>query len=361
MTFMLHGIEESLKRLGFKFNPFKDLSPDDPNFDKLFINRKKELYKMEMALEFYSGGGKKNVVLIGEPRIGKTTFLNYVYRDITKYMKCVKFRFILRFIEFTRELFKLLEENNSLEDSLDKGDITLRDLGNRLIQLSERYKSKAVIMIDNFEEFLNIKEDEREEYIRIFKRSDFMFIIACIRDEWYKILDVYPALRSVFSEDILLEPFKLKHTFELINSRVEVASESGKNPFTDEAIRLIGIYSFFIPGRIVDLANKVIFECIAEEADIIDEELVKKVIFESPTLSKFLEDLSDKEIQVIEIMVEIGEPVGFEELSKKMNVSRVTVAEYIQKLIKKGIVEHLETTGKKKYFKLKESFKQLLV
>jgi predicted transcriptional regulator len=73
-----------------------------------------------------------------------------------------------------------------------------------------------------------------------------------------------------------------------------------------------------------------------------------------------LQGLSEREIKTLEVLIEANKPLGFEELSKKLGVSRVTVGEYLQKLIERGLVEEVVSFGKMKRYKASEKLKSLL-
>ena len=138
-------------------------------------------------------------------------------------------------------------------------------------------------------------------------------------------------------------------------------NSTGILPFMDESARVIGIYSCFIPGRMNDLANKVLFDALTEEIDTINTDFVRSLILRSPVLGSYLTGLNENEIQSIEIMLEQNKPVSFEDLAEFIGVSRVAVAGYMQKLVERKIIIHLDSPGKKKLFQIADNFKAVLV
>ncbi|OPX70912.1 MAG: hypothetical protein A4E36_00278 [Methanoregulaceae archaeon PtaB.Bin009] len=357
---MISDIQERLERMGLTKNPFLNYEPLNPDFSKVFINRTKELYKMNLALEYYKNHTCRNIAFIGPPRIGKTTLLHYIILQIQDSFRCHYLEYPLRFNEFCQKGLAFLSEGKQG----DTQALESRELGNRFIEATQAENHEVVFIIDNFEEFLQLPDDEVEGFIRLFRRARCLFVIACTEKEWEVLSSRFSKLKYAFVEEIFLLPFTLKNCIEFFEMRLSLARNGNVNgiqPFSEESIRIIGIYSFFVPGRMSDLANRVLFEALTEDNDNIDETLVRDIIYKSPVMSSRISGLNENEISVMEIMIEKNIPVSFEVLSGILGVSRVAVAGYIQKLIERNIAVELDSPGKKKLFRITDDFKKLLV
>jgi hypothetical protein len=103
------------------------------------------------------------------------------------------------------------------------------------------------------------------------------------------------------------------------------------------------------------------FEALTEDIFSIGPDFVRSIIAQSPVTGKWLGGLTDKEISMIEIMIEQHKPVSFEELSELLVVSRVAVAGYMQRMIERRLAVQLDCPGKKKLFQISDEFRGLLV
>lgn len=358
---MISDIEDRLGQMGLSKSPFLNYDdPNNPDFSKVFVNRTKELYKINLALEYYKSQTNRNIAFVGPSRIGKTTLLRYTMMRISDQFRCLYFDYPLRFNEFCQKGLDFLDSKKTIAT----GTAESRELGNLLIEQSNASAGSSIIIIDNFEEMLHIPEEEVEGFIRIFRRTKCLFIIACTEKEWAQLLTRHQKLKYAFAEEIYIPPFSMKNCMEFFQTRISLArkgNSSGILPFNDESARVIGIYSCFIPGRMNDLANKILFDALTEEINTISTDFVRSLILRSPVLGSYLNGLNDKEIQSIEIMIEQNKPLSFEDLAEFIGVSRVAVAGYMQKLVDRKIIIQLDSPGKKKLFQIADNFKAVLV
>lgn len=357
---MIRDIEERLERMDLVKSPFLSYEPEDPEFERVFVNRIKELYKINLALEYYKSHSNRNIALIGLPRIGKTTLLQYTIGCVNIPFRYLYLEYPLRFNEFCKKGIDFFNHDKNIE--LPENDS--RELGNRFIEHSGDASKDSIIVIDNFEEMLQIPDDEVLGFIRLFRRSKNLFFIACTENEWGLLLEKYPGLKYAFVEEIYIHPFTMDNCMELFQARIDDARKpgtTGLHPFTEESIRIISLYSLFVPGRICDLANKVLFEALTENKYSIAPEFVRSMVLHAPVIGSKVAGLNDREIATVEVMMEMNRPVNFEDLSNILDVSKVAVAGYIQKLIEDNIVVQLDTPGKKKYFQITNTFKSILI
>lgn len=357
---MISDIEERLVKMGLSKSPFINYNPDNPDFSKIFVGRTKELYKINLALEYYKSQAGRNIALVGPSRIGKTTLLQYTMMQIRDQFRFLYFDYPLRFNEFCQ---KCLDFSGA--DTHSGSDISdSRDLGNLLIERSASFAGNAIVIIDNFEEMLNLPIEEVEGFIRLFRRAKCLFILACTENEWTQLQTRHQKLKYAFAEEIFIPPFSVKDCMQFFETRISLARKgnfSGIYPYTEESARMIGIYSCFIPGRMSDLANKTLFEALTEDIILIEPAFVRALLYRSPTLGSYLNGLNEKEIQSVEVMIEKNMPMSFEDLAECIGVSRVAVAGYMQKLVERKIADHLDSPGKKRLFQISENFKSVLV
>ncbi|MDD1702868.1 MAG: ATP-binding protein [Methanoregula sp.] len=354
---MIQEIDRRLESLGLSKSPFLSFGPESPDFSKVFVDRTKELYKINFAFEYFKTNTNRNLAVIGPSRIGKTTLLQYAISDTRDQFRCLYFEYPLRFNEFCRKGTEFFgNKSGTIPDDA-------RDLGNLFIDQSRQEAGNAIIVIDNFEEIHAFPEDETEGFIRLFRRAGCLFVIACTEKEWGDLLTKYPRLKYAFADEINIQPFSVDNCMDFFRTRIALVrkgSTHGIAPFTEEAARLIGIYSFFIPGRLCDLANKVLFEALTGDTQNITPEFVRSVLAASPVLGSWLSGLNENETRTIEIMIEQNRPVSFEDLANLLSVSRVAAAGYIQKLIERKIVFQLDSPGKKRLFQVTGTFRSTL-
>jgi hypothetical protein len=355
---MIQEIDKRLKALGLSKSPFLGYGPESPDFSKVFVDRTKELYKINFALEYFKTNINRNLAVVGLSRIGKTTLLQYTITDIRGRFPCKYIEYPLRFNEFCMNCLEFFGQSpgSSVPDNA-------RDLGDLFIRTSRTGAGNAIIVIDNFEEMLSIPDEEVEGFIRLFRRTGCLFIIACTQKEWETLLVRHQKLKYAFADEIDIRPFSVENCMEFFRTRIDLVREgnaTGILPFTDEAARLIGIYSFFVPGRLCDLANRILFEALTGDTEIINPEFVRSVLTASPVLGTWLSGLNENETRTIEVMIEQNRPVSFEDLAGLLSVSRVAAAGYIQKLSEKNIVVQLDSPGKKRLFTITEAFRSVL-
>jgi hypothetical protein len=357
---MTRDIEERLKDLGLIKSPFLNFTIDHPDFLKVFIDRKKEINRIQFSLESSGSTSRRNIAFIGRSRIGKTMLIQYTLKNILNKNHCLFFDYPPGFHEFCNKGIQL---NNPNLPSFPHGT-DMREMANNIIEYSKQSPNLHTISIDNFEEMIDKPKEEIGEFIRIFRRSNFLFIIACTEQEWNFLLSVHPQLRYAFSEEIIVPPFSLENCHDFFHEWLSFSRKkpvAGINPFTEDAARLIGIYSFFIPGCMNDLANRVFSETLSENRQLIDGDYVRRRVINSPVTGSMLSGLNDNEVHAIELMIEYGDTITFEILADRLGVSRVAAAGYIQELIDHGLAVKVDTPGKKKMFRVSEEFKSTLV
>ena len=357
---MIHDIEERLENMGLSKSPFLNYDAHNPDFSKVFVDRTKELYKINLALEYYKSQSNRNLAFVGPSRIGKTTLLQYTIMQVQDQFRCLYFEYPVRFNEFCQKCLDFFGNGISHEPLPHDS----HDLGNLLITRSGLSAGNTVIIIDNFEDMLSIPSDEVDGFIRLFRRAKCLFILACTEREWSEIQTRFPKMKYAFAEELYIPPFSVKNCVEFFESRISLArmkASSGLLPFTEESIKVIGIYSFFIPGRMNDLANKVLFEALTEDIRIIQPDFIRGLILSSPVQGPYLAGLTDKEIQALESMIEQNRPISFEDLAELLGVSRVAAAGYFQKLLERKVVFQMVSPGKKRIFHITDTFRNVLV
>lgn len=357
---MIRDIDDRFGRMGLSKSPFLSYDPENPEFLKVFVDRTKELYKINFALEYFKNNANRNIAIVGPSRIGKTTLLLYTQMSIRDQFRCLYFEYPLRFNELCQKGLEFFQPG--LETSIE--NMSSRERADLFIERSHSLAGVSVLILDNFEDMLNIPEDEIEGFIRLFRRAKCLFIIACTENEWTRLMTRHQKLKYAFADEINIQQFSTKNCMEFFEARISLARKgnaTGIQPFTGDAVRIIGIYSFFIPGRLSDLANKVLFEALTEDVNPITPEYVRALIDSSPVLGSWLAGLHDNERHTIEIMIEQNKPVSFEDLADTLGVSRVAAAGYIQKLIERNIVYQMDTPGKKRLFQITNEFKAAFV
>lgn len=357
---MRTDLKDRLQDMGFIKRPFVHLDPGHPDFFSVFINRDKEINKIIFSVESLSSANKRNIALTGRSRIGKSMLIQYTLTHILKGGMSLFFDYPPSFCELCRDGINMMDPGRSSSFS----DIKLRDVGNVFLEVSRTTSGPYSIAIDNFEEMLQKPVQEIEEFIRIFRRSRCLFLIACMEDEWCSLVSQYPQLRYAFSEEIVVSPFSLDHCRDFFGAWMSVSRKDPRDdiyPFSEDAVRLIGIYSFFIPGCMNDLANRVFSEALSDNTSLIDADYIRGLLVHSPMSAGLLSGLAENEFSTIEYMIEYSDPITFEILAEQLGVSRVAAGGYIQTLIDRGIAVKLDAPGKKKMFQVSEQFKAQLV
>lgn len=340
-------IDEGLQRLGLSSNPFRPFRPDEENLDRITVGREEELGTLRTIAEFYATmNTRKNAVLVGESGVGKSTILFNLINSMDDLGLNVVFH------PFFPTLQDLVD---SIAEALGVSSATgsAREIGDRFLEFGQKYPEtrRTLVLLDNAEDFLGY--EEKEEYIRIFKRSHPLFILAGTTEEWNELVRMHPMLTGVFTQ-LRIEPFDLAESKKLIRRRLSLAQidSDGFAPFTEMAAETVSVYSLFIPGKVVDLASRMIIEAIMEEHTGIPDEFVREYLYESTPFSEYYGQLSDRQVQILEEIVKNEGEASFKDLSSSIGISRVAIADHIQRLIDVGLVAHVDKPGKKKYFDL---------
>lgn len=339
-------IDEGLERLGLRFNPFRPYRQDDDDLSQITVGRDEEIGTLRTIVEFFSMQTRQNAMLVGASGVGKSTILFNLLNSIQDLDLQVVFH------PFYPSLQDLVNSfAHSLGEPPEAGGA--RELGDRFIDLSNRSQqaSKTLIILDNAEDFLGY--DRKEEYIRVFKRSQPLFILAGTTAEWNAVVKQYPALSGIFTQ-LIVNPFDMERSKMLVSRRLALsqAKLGGYAPFTEEAVETISIYSLFVPGKLVDLSSRMIIEAIMEGRRDIPDDFVRQYIYDRSPFSEYYRQVNDRQVQILEEVIRNGGEASFNDLSDKIGISRVAIADHIQRLIDLGLVAHVEKPGKKKYFGL---------
>ncbi|MDY6864709.1 MAG: AAA family ATPase, partial [Halobacteriota archaeon] len=345
-----------LEKLGLKSNPFRSYTYEDAALDKVMVGREDEVEILETIIDFYNMGSKKNIVLIGEDGIGKTTIIQSLIRKQQFQRSIVLYH---AFFPSFRQVVLSLAQNlgDSLEDIEDS-----REMGNMFLNMCLDSKSEAVQILDNLEDLLGCSEVDREEYVRMFKESNVLFICATTLDGWKKLIEKWPSISSVFTQ-IYVKPLDVDQSCMIVKKRLEMSrilEQEGYSPFTEEAVETIATYAFFVPGKIVDFTSRMMIEAMIEKCEVIDEEFVRRVLLEKSAFFEIYKQLSNRQVKIIEEIIKNGGEANFNYLSEAIGISRVAIADHIQKLVDLGLAEYIDAQGREKLFRVTDNIKVLV-
>ncbi|MDY6965146.1 MAG: AAA family ATPase, partial [Halobacteriota archaeon] len=345
-----------LTKLGLKSNPFRSYGHEDAALDKVMVGREDEVEILETIIDFFKMGSKKNTVLIGEDGIGKTTIIQSLIRKL-KFEKSIVL-YHAYFPSF-KQIVTSLAQN--IGDSLENVD-DVRELGNMFLSMCSESMHEVIQILDNLEDLLGCSDVDREEYVRMFKESNVLFICATTLEGWKKLLEKWPALSSVFTQ-IYVKPLDIDKSSQIVKKRLEMSRVGGKNgysPFTKGAVETITTYAFFVPGKIVDFTSRMMIEAMIEKRDVIDEVFVRRVLLEKSAFYEYYKQLSDRQVNIIEEIIKNGGEANFNFLSDAIGISRVAIADHIQKLVDLGLVEYIDAQGREKLFRVTNNIKVLV-
>jgi len=345
-----------LEKLGLKSNPFRSYTYEDAVLDKVMFGREDEVEILETIIDFFRMGLKKNTVLIGEDGIGKTTIIQSLIR------KQQFQRFIVLYHAFFQSFRQIVSSfAQNLGDSIDNIEDS-REIGNMFLNMCLDSKSDAVQILDNLEDIIGCSEVDMEEYARMFKESNVLFVCATTLDGWKKLIDKWPSISSVFTQ-IYVKPINVDQSCMIIKKRLEMSriyEKDGYSPFTEEAVETIATYAFFVPGKIVDFTSRMMIEAMIDRCEVIDEEFVRGVLLEKSAFFEIYKQLSDRQVKIIEEIIKNGGEANFNYLSDAIGISRVAMADHIQKLVDLGLAEYIDAHGREKLFRVTDNIKVLV-
>ncbi|MDY6930463.1 MAG: winged helix-turn-helix transcriptional regulator [Halobacteriota archaeon] len=345
-----------LEKLGLKSNPFRSYTYEDAALDDIMVGREDEVKILEAIIDFYKLDSKKNAVLIGEDGIGKTSIIQILLKKL--YSKCYDVNYYPILPSFKNIILSLAQD---LEEDLNNQE-DLREISNKFLNMFLNSKSESILILDNLEDLLGCSKVEREEYVRMFRGSNVLFICAATLDGWKKLIEEEPSISGAFTQ-IYIRPLDIDQSCSIIKKRLDVSrisEDNGYFPFTEEAIKTIATYAFFVPGKIIDFTSRMMIETIIKNYEEIDERFVRRVLLQKSAFFEIFKQLSGRQVKIIEEIIKNGGEANFNYLSEAIGISRVAIADHIQKLVDLGLVEYIDAQGREKFFKVTDKMKVLI-
>ena len=139
--------------------------------------------------------------------------------------------------------------------------------------------SKTILVIDEAQAIENLETFEELRLLLNFQQND-RFLITLIligQSELRKRLKELPQLKQRLMIDYHLNPLDEQDTYRYIDHRLKIAGAED-SIFDANAKRLIYQYSSGIPRVINGLGDMALLEGYAENKQIIDESMIRKVV-----------------------------------------------------------------------------------
>jgi len=262
--------------LGFDKEPFSN-SPDPKFFCKL-KEHKYVLSKLEIAIRQKRG----LMVVIGDIGLGKTTITRKLVRNFNEdedyeFYPVLNPSYTTEF-QFLEVLVKMFGIENvkrntisyrmAIEDFLFRKSV---NEGKTIVLIIDEGQKLSPGMLELLRVFLNFETNEYKMLqVVIMSQMEIMPKIKKMRNLLDRICFLY-----------ILSPISYEETKNLIHYRVKEAGYKGdKELFSEQAINRIYLASKGYLRRIVFIAHNCIERIIMEEKEIVDEEVVEKVLKE---------------------------------------------------------------------------------
>jgi DNA-binding transcriptional ArsR family regulator len=324
---LLQGLKESeFKELGLSRNPFIPFIPQE--IMGTFVNREEEKKLLIRYLPELIQGFMPLLVLSGSKGIGKTHFLNYVFKELKNLEKDVGHE--VRFLE-----------NDSFKEFFQK------------VSIGEINKPQLVL-IDDTEK---IWENYKQEFVQLIDSNhNVKFICVWNQSKWAQIKNdsFYSSLKPAC---IKMEKLTNEHLIKIVLIRITpLLLVSGKHPFSDEALKLLANLSDGVPYSMVYFSEKLLHYALDKDKKYIDETLTKEFI-ETLQLRQFsLSSLTRSQWKILKTLVAITNSkkrgATATEIADEMEISRPAVVMHLTELKSHNMIEE-NIEDKKKYYYIK--------
>lgn len=264
--------------LGLEKEPFST-SPD-PSLFYQAKDHKAALYRLLIALRLKRGLS----LVLGDVGTGKTTLSRRLYQIISEDAG-FDFHIILNpvfqsqntFLAKLAELFHapVTREYPSAADYLDA-------IEKKLLEVNLKQKKTVVILIDEAQK-LDRASLEILRTLLNFETNEYKLLQLVLMSQ-LELLPKIVGLKNFWdriSLKYILNPLDLSETREMIRFRLRQAGCRSKIPlFAESAYEPIHAHSEGYPRRITALCHNLLERIVMENRDLVDEEMVSKVISE---------------------------------------------------------------------------------
>ena len=260
--------------IGLNTDPFST----SPNVDLFYpaIEHRQCLEGLELAIRMRRGLS----VVKGGIGVGKTTISRKLIQNFKDESDDFTFHLILDpkfeseiiLLKHIIELFGINDSADSVQDCRNIIENYLLkvgvDQGKTLVLIIDEGQNLPGEMLDVFRTLLNFETDE-------FK---LLQLIIFGQPEVNKTIEKYPNFKDRINFDYNLGPISLEDTKGMIKHRIEVAGKKDYNWFLDESIIKIHKNTQGYPRKITQLCHQALLAMMGENKNIIDEDMVSRVI-----------------------------------------------------------------------------------
>ena len=269
---------------GFKENPF-NLTPNS----RFFYPSDKHVEALD-SLAYAINQRKGFVVITGEIGSGKTTVCRTLLSRLDKHTQVA---LVTNTHLSSKDLLMTVMEDFGIEFQLGSKSKLLSQLNTYLIEQLQ-LDNNVVLIID---EAQNLKPSVLEE-IRMLSNLEtetekLIQIILLGQPELKQklALNRLEQLRQRISIYFHLSPLTKEESKKYVLHRLKVAGESEREYMTEQALNMIYQFSKGVPRLINQICDNAFLTGYVKEASVIDENILKEVIFESP-LNQFTSENS---------------------------------------------------------------------
>jgi Cdc6-like AAA superfamily ATPase len=323
---VLFGLKESeFKELGLSRNPFIPFIPNE--IMGTFVNREEEKKLLIRYLPELINGFMPLLVLSGSKGIGKTHFLNYIYKELK---------------EIESELG---HEVRCLESESFKEFVAGVTIG--------QINKPQLVLIDDTEK---VWEKYKQEFTQIIEANhNVKFICVWNQSKWGQIKNdnFYSALKPVC---IKMEKLTKEHLIKIIMIRMTPLLTGANYPFDEKSLDLIANLSDGVPFSMVYFSEKLLHYALDNKSKKIDEELTKRFIDTLELKQLNLSYLTRAQLNVLKAMITITNSkkrgATSSEIAEEMKLTRPAAILHLRDLKKQNMIEE-NIEGIKKYYYIK--------
>lgn len=260
--------------LNLKKEPFS--SSPDPAFLYRSSAHNSCLKRLEIAIRLKRGLS----VILGDVGTGKTTLSRAILQEFSKDTNFV-FHMILdptynsefQFLEALTKIFGIMPDSRSTHDYKEEIEKYLFKKGIE--------ENKTIVLLIDEGQKLTFSFLEVLRTLLNYETNEYKLLQLVIMSQ----MELLPKIKKIknFYDRIILKyiinPLDEKETREMIDFRLKEAGlPANKRLFSPESIRLIFEYSQGYPRKIAILCHNALEELIMMRKDVVDKEIVSKVI-----------------------------------------------------------------------------------
>ena len=259
---------------GFRDMPFS--AADDVDSSFVYLSRN---YEVPLAILVSSlDKGVSLTLVLGKNGVGKTSLINYMYKQIQQDFAV---GWVSDRLQSTEELLHntLMSFGHEVKNlSVDKMLDQLRDVLSS--KLEKQYQQSSLLIIDDADRMASDALKGIELLLDLNSENSLLLQIVLVGRYTLRDMLNTPNLQGVKERvgiQCSLDPFTVEETQDYINHRLDIAGGERKNLFDDQACSAVYEYSKGIPAKINSICDEALLRSSEQREYEITSALIREV------------------------------------------------------------------------------------